>query len=119
MKVSYGEGLASHFGLGRRVYAGDGVRLSVCARGKRRPAMELRWSPFSRADLVTLWEGNMNRRVTRKASSGSTRRSRGTCACVETPNAPAGRAAGNVPERSGNVQDGKPDMNARRKSGAV
>src|SRR5210317_1823846 len=89
MKESHGEDLASHSGL--EPYAVDGDVLGVAlVRGTGRPAIELRNLRF--ACRPRNGDGKATCNWALMASLGVTRRSRRTCACLETPNARTGRS---------------------------
>ncbi len=90
MKVSYEEGLANNFGLQRRGGPGDRTVLSVRAKGNAGQTLS--------SDIITFVCRSCC--VREKAISGvplrarceRTRRSPGTCACVDIPNSRTGRS---------------------------
>jgi len=89
MKESHGEDLARRSGL--EPYAVGGNVLGVAlARGTGRPAIELRNLRFACRPCNGC--GKATRVWALLASLEATRRSRRTCACLETPNARTGRS---------------------------
>jgi len=134
MKVSYEESLANYFGLQRRGGLGNRSVLSVRAKGKRRPAIELPVFQLNRGTTSLCRSCCVRKKATSSvpllARCERTRRSPRTCVCVEIPNACAllnnGRevpsASGAKPhgcsflERPTNLSEGNVGMNAFGKS---